>query len=391
MKLLLCILFAFLISNGYSFSEPFYSEVKGEGVRVVQKHMPKFSAKKIAMRKSISLPRKQRRKLITIGNEIINLTTKYNIKGYYLYRFVDDICSEIYSIKKKANQNQILKFLIFKELGYKTALYTSGNEVFIAYKILGFTTKTSTLKLGKPYSYIDNHFFIDEHYKKFLKYEKLFHVNYPLHKKKYKALNFSIKETPLFAKKEYNFHTKFNKVSYSFTVKGLVEYKELLQPYHFFPSIDTIMHSHGMVSKEIINKLSIIMEEFTEEEKIAFLLQFIEDNSSYHFDKKLYNCKDISFTLEFNFLQKKFDCEDVAMIFAYLYKELVKKSVLIASFELHANVLISKPKSMNIPREKIVQYKEREFVFIEPFVPLIPRNIMGKDDKYDVIYEFIVD
>lgn len=143
--------------------------------------------------------------------------------------------------------------------------------------------------------------------------------------------------------------------------------------YRDYPLSDIKIYFDAAVSKvfkeSVHEKLSPLVKDMNQEEAVSFLLDFVQNGFDYKTDEEQFNVKE-----KFNFPEETLfypfcDCDDRAVFFAYLVRELV--GIRVAAVEYPGHISTAVCFTEDIPGDYI-SWKGRKYIIADPTYINVP-------------------
>jgi hypothetical protein len=242
---------------------------------------------------------------------------------------------------RKSEQNLLLWFFLVKS-GYDVRLGYAGSDVhlFVAMKQPVFSTKY--VKVGNQTYYAVLAADYGDSIQSFYTYD----ASYPA---KLRAMDIHSAATgfnkPVSANRilAFDYKGKNIKLTVPFD-RGLIEYMETFPQSDFDLYFDT--DGSAILRKGLLLQLKKYTANMSEEEKVDFLLTFVQSAFAYKTDKEQFG-REKSFFVEESLYFPYNDCEDRAVIFSWLVRELAGLKVVGLLYPNHMStaVALSYPKA----------------------------------------------
>lgn len=180
-----------------------------------------------------------------------------------------------------------------------------------------------------------------------------------------KIFDLNIFSAPQLGEKVYNKELKFNydKEEYTLTVACN---KSLIDFYEFYPNTNLEIYFNSSVEygtgKTLLNSLVNIIKEKPEPVAVNILLRFVQTAFGYKTDRENFNREKPLFKEETIFYENS-DCEDRAVLFSYLVKELLGLEVIGLDYPGHVSTAVKF--NLDIPGDHI-NYKNDKYTICDP-------------------------
>jgi hypothetical protein len=280
---------------------------------------------------------------------------KLNDWGYF--ELVNRIAKNIN--EEKQNESFLLSWFLLLKSGYKVKIGLINKEVFLFVKCkesiydVPYITdkngeKTYLINFGERKSVNGQLFTYDGDYSN----SKLY-------------LSLQINEVPNLDQNFVNkpFQLQFNHKFYSINIslnKNIINY------YKDYPATEYEIYFNAKVSNEIqnslLNELQKIIQKMKEDEAINFLLRFVQTCFEYKTDEENFGKEKALFVEETLFYPAS-DCEDRAILFSYLVKNLLALKVIGIDYPNHIATAVY---TKNVYSGDKVSFKGEEYIICDP-------------------------
>ncbi len=258
----------------------------------------------------------------------------YELNDWALYLLAKKLSFEIY---KDENEAKLFQWFILNQLGYdiKVALKDSDIIILSKSKKLIYSTPNYTLSKHKYYA-------IDYYNKDSIGSLRTYDGNYP---DAVKSLDLELKEIPKFSKntKEKELEFRYRGQKYSLHVRYNQNLIDFMGSY---PQADYESYFNAPLSyessKSLIKALKPIIDKKSAGEAINILLYFVQHAFKYEVDQEQFGREKVMFAEE-TLYYKKSDCEDRAVLFAYLVKNLLGFDVVGLKYSDHMATAVAVP------------------------------------------------
>jgi len=284
-------------------------------------------------------------------NQLSDAKTQMNLNDWGYYQLVKKLSGKISSSKNYAN---LLSWYLLTKSGYRIRVSYAENDICLMFP-------SSNMIYGIKYFMIDNTRFYapDFQHNQIYTYEKdfpgaskIFDLNV------YSALNIGDQyaERPFklsFKGREYSFSIKYNKNSIDF-------YKD-------FPLCELKTYFDASITpkakESMLDALKPHLNGLSPSEAVDFLLNFVQNGFPYKTDPEQFNGAEKFFFPEEDFYYPYSDCDDRAVLFAYLVKELLNLKVIGVTYPGHASTAV------HFPYEEagdFIMYKNEKYMIADP-------------------------
>lgn len=175
----------------------------------------------------------------------------------------------------------------------------------------------------------------------------------------YKIFDYSVKEIPTFSKNIKTSVKKFSRfgLEYAYTVKYN---KSLVDYFEYYPYTNMDIYFSSKLTPEahssLVNSIKADVKEFSELDKVEFILQFVQYATDYKTDPEQFGREKPLFpeeSLHYPFT----DCEDRSILFAYLVKNIVGIKVVGLDYPDHIATAVNF--TQNVPGDYIIHEGKR--------------------------------
>ena len=297
---------------------------------------------------------------------IKTIQKELNLNDWGINVFVKELSKNIFLNNDDAT---LFRWFILNKLSYDVRVALSGGHTLLlqSSKQIIYATPTYTLD-SKKYYLIDN--YNKESVGRIYTYER----NYPDADKK---LDFSLKTLPNFSRDElvknlrYKYFGKEYKISYHLN-------KNLLAFMDTYPQVDYKVYFNAPLETstylELAKSLKVYLEGKKASEAINILLHFVQKAFDYESDQEQFGHEKVMFA-EQTLYYKKSDCEDRAVLFAYLVKKMLHISVVGVKYSDHMSTALYIPL-----RGDSVKVGRKKFIIADP--TYINANVGQSMQKY---------
>ncbi len=278
--------------------------------------------------------------------------TSLRLNDWGVYLLVDTIAHKLYKYDDEAN---LFDWFIFNKLGYSVKVGLQRGHVLSMFYSKKIIYSTPNFRFGKK-----RYFVLAKYGEKLSGSIYSYKQNYP---NATKAFDLTLKELPLFPPEyiaktvNFKFEGRGYSVSYKLN-KNLLDffatYPQADYATFFNAAIDPITHA------SLIESLRPHLNGKRAAEAMNLVLAFVQKAFRYETDKQQFHREKVMFAEETLFYPAS-DCEDRAILYAYLTKKLFKVPVLGVKYPNHMAT------ALYIPLEgDKVRIKNKEFVIADP-------------------------
>jgi len=284
--------------------------------------------------------------------EISRVSKVMNLNDWGVYLLVFDISNTIFSNKDDA---KLLSWFIFNKLGYAVKVGLAQKHVVLMHYSKKTIYSTPNYKFGK------NKFYVVANYGKgnvgqLYSYKQ----NYPGAEK---ALDLSMKTLPNFSSDMKSKTLSFKEFGNSYSVSFKYN-QNLIDFMGTYPQADydTFFNAplDGRTYKDIASSLKKYVDGKKMSDAMNFVLHFVQNSFEYERDDQQFGREKVMFAQETLYFNKS-DCEDRAILFSHLIKELFGIRVEGVKYKDHMATALLVP----MQGDKVVDGK-RELVLADP-------------------------
>ncbi|WP_457748546.1 hypothetical protein [Sulfurimonas sp.] len=266
----------------------------------------------------------------------IKLTCKaMNLNDWGMYLLVNTLSQSVF---KTADNAKLLSWFLFNKLGYKVKIALGVDKhIVLLHAIKGIMYATPNYMLGKQKFYV-----IAKYNKENIGNIYTYIQDYP---EATKILDFRLKTVPKFKPnmhiktvsfKEYG---KVYKVSYKYN-KNLIDFMST------YPQVDYKVFFNAPLEYETYKDIVQDIEQYTENKKASealnFVLHFVQKAFKYERDDEQFGREKVMFAEETLYYDKS-DCEDRAILYARLVKDLFGIGVVGVKYTDHMSTALHVP------------------------------------------------
>jgi hypothetical protein len=201
---------------------------------------------------------------------------------------------------------------------------------------------------------------------------------------------FSFTEKPAILRQDTiskTLHFEHRGIMYSLPVNGDRSYIAFLRSYpkldlSYLPSIPV----SDMAYVSIIPTFRNWISNMNDAEAVRFILSFTRSAFAYETDREAYHEESFAMNPEMTLLSPYSDCEDRAILFAWMVKELLGRDVVLIEFPTHVAAAVNLPETYGTP----IKYEGREYSFCEATGPQNELGIGECNERYSGISYQIV-
>jgi len=266
----------------------------------------------------------------------VSVTCKeINLNDWGVYLLVDKLAHTLFTTPDNA---KLFSWFIFNKLGYRVKVALGTNKhIVVLYAIKGkmYSTPNYTLDGKKFYA-------VAEYNKSHIGNIYTYKENYP---QATKALDFELKSLPVLEK---NMHTKtlsFKEYGKLYTATYRYN-KNLLDFMKSYPQVDYKVFFNAPLEYETYKDIAMDIKKYTDNKKASealnFVLRFVQKAFQYERDDEQFGREKVMFAEETLYYDKS-DCEDRAVLYARLVKDLFGISVVGVKYKDHMSTALHVP------------------------------------------------
>jgi hypothetical protein len=284
--------------------------------------------------------------------EIKKVSKEMNLNDWGVYLLVLDVSKRIHSNHDNSN---LLSWFIFNKLGYAVKVGLAKRHIVLMH----YSKKT--IYATPNYNFSNKKFYVVSNYSKgsvgrLYSYKQ----NYP---GATKPLDLSLKTLP-------NFMSKMKKKTLSFkdygkTYKVSFEYNQnLIDFMATYPQADYETYFNAPIDSRTYESIANDIKKYVDGKKAGdamnFVLHFVQKSFKYERDNQQFGREKVMFASETLYFDKS-DCEDRAVLFSYLVKELFGVGVVGVKYKDHMATALYVPMSGDS-----VKAGQRKLVIADP-------------------------
>lgn len=285
-------------------------------------------------------------------SEISLVTKEMNLNDWGIYLLVNKLSSKVYTNEDEA---KLLSWFLFNKLGYAVKVGLSGKHIVLMHYSKKIIYSTPN------YTFANKKFYVIANYAKgnvgrLYSYEQ----DYP---EANKALDLSLRSLPNFTQnvktKTLNFEQFKKKYELEFEYnKNLIDFMAT------YPQADYATYFNAPVENETYKSLAKGLKQYVDSKHISdamnFVLHFVQNAFIYERDDEQFGREKVMFAEETLYYDKS-DCEDRAVLYAYLVKELFGISVIGVKYKDHMATALYVPMEGDAIKEN-----GKKFVIADP-------------------------
>ncbi len=284
--------------------------------------------------------------------DIKDISKKLNLNDWAIYLLIDALSQKAYTNRDEA---KLFTWFMLNKLGYEVKIGLGAKHVVLMHYSEKIIYDTPRYKFG------DKLFYVISNYAKGIS-EKVYTYkqSYP---KAEKALDMSLKVLPKFdedLKSKTLLFTQYGKeysVSFNYD-KNLIDFMAS------YPQADYETYFNAPMQEQTYKSIAKDLKRYIDGKHssvaINFVLNFVQKAFVYEVDQEQFGREKVMFAEE-TLYYKKSDCEDRAILFSYLVKELFGISVIGVKYSDHMTTALYIPM-----KGDSVQANRRRFVIADP-------------------------
>jgi len=250
--------------------------------------------------------------------------TTYQLNGWSMYQVVQNLSQQLYT---KRYEQKLFSWFLLNKLAYKVKIAYTKRDVILLSATDGQIYSTPYITMNSRRYYALDYYNRGE-IGSIYTYKK----DFPAAKK---VIDFSLKQLPLLPYRALQREIVFQEYDMKMTVRlnqNLLEYMK------GYPQVDYKIYFDAMqehdVEKAVIERLSPLLEGKSEKEALDILLHFVQKSFAYQTDDEQFGHEKVMFAME-TFFYPYSDCDDRAVLFAYLSERLLGVKVVGLKFSDH--------------------------------------------------------
>ncbi len=268
--------------------------------------------------------------------EIRRVSRVMNLNDWGTYLLVLEISNNVYSNQDNSN---LLSWFIFNKLGYAVKVGLAKRHIVLMHYSKKIIYSTPN------YKFSDKKFYVVSNYSKgsvgrLYSYKQ----NYPGADK---ALDLSLKTLPKFSSNMKNKTLSFNEYGKTYSVS--YEYNQnLIDFMATYPQADYETYFNAPLDSRTYKSIASDIKKYVDGKKAGdamnFVLHFVQKSFKYERDNQQFGREKVMFATETLYFDKS-DCEDRAVLFSYLIKELFNIGVVGVKYKDHMATALYIPMS----------------------------------------------
>lgn len=290
----------------------------------------------------------------TTISELRTISQSLKLNDWAKYLLVMQVSQRIYADE---NEAKLFGWFLLLKLGYDARIAYQTHRIVLLLPVKGELYNTAYYDLSSKRYYA-----IDFYAKGRIGPVKSYESSY---KGAQKAVDFEIKELPLFSQEKISKRLLF-RINNKNQEVNLTYSKYLL---HFFQSYPQVSYSNYFSSPESLFLQKSMREAFeplllgkSQSEALDIILNFVQHAFKYRVDREQFDKEKVMFPSETIFYPYS-DCEDRAILFAYMVKNLLGMEVLGIKYPNHMATAVRIDERVE---GEYVSYKNRAYIIADP-------------------------
>jgi len=287
-------------------------------------------------------------------NQLQSVRDGMNLNDWGYYLLVSQAASKI---SESTNSSRLLSWFLMTKSGYKFRVAYNGGQIYLLFP-------AANTIYGIKYFIFDKvrYYAPDFPGEKILTYETDFpDATRIMDLNVYKALNIG-NETA-----ERAFHLPYNNRTYDFNISYNLNAVEFFKD---FPLCELKVYFDAAVTpstkESILNTLRPLLEQRSETDAVNFLLNFVQNGFPYKTDQDQFNGMEKFFFPEENFYYPYSDCDDRAIFFSYLVRELLGLKVIAVAYPGHIATAVHF--NSDVPGDYVIWHDEKYTIADPTFI-----------------------
>ena len=284
-------------------------------------------------------------------NQLLTLKNSMNLNDWGYYLLVNQVAGKI---STSTNTSRLLAWYLMTKSAYKMRVAYAENNIYLLFP-------AANIIYGIKYFIFDNvrYYAPDYPYDKIVTYEKDFpDANTIMDLNVRKALNIGDKMA------ERPFRINYNDKDYNLTIAYNLNAVEF---YKDFPLCELKVYFDAAINpatkESLLHALKPLIENRSEADAVGFLLNFVQNGFNYKVDPEQFNGMEKFFFPEEDFHYPFSDCDDRAVLFAWLVRELTGLKVVGVVYPGHVATAVCF--NTDVPGDYVTWDKEK-YVIADP-------------------------
>jgi len=289
-----------------------------------------------------------------------------NLNDWAVYLLVNKLSEQLFT---KRDTRNLFSWFIFNKLGYAVKVGIANRHIVLMHYSKKIIYATPNYKFGKKKYYV-----VANYAKGSVGNLYSYEHNYP---DAIKPLNLELKTLPKFPNAIRTKVLRFTQLGKKYSVEYNYN-QNLLDFMATYPQADYETYFNSPLDKQTYETLAHSLKKYVDGKQassgINFVLNFVQNAFQYEVDQTQFGREKVMFAQETLYFNRS-DCEDRAILFAYLVKKIFKVAVVGVKYSDHMAT------ALYIPiKGDSVKIKSRKFIVADP--TYINANIGQSMPKY---------
>ncbi len=285
-------------------------------------------------------------------SDIKNITQDLALNDWGKYLLIKKISENIFESR---NDSRLLSWFIFNKLGYSLRVGLANKQVIVMYNSEKVIYDTPSYRINNKKFYV-----LSNYAKGRIGRLYTYEHDYP---KSNKSLDLSLGTLPKLGQDLKMKHLVFKLDSIKYTIAYRYN-QNIINFMATYPQADYETYFNGAMDtqsyNDIANGLRKYINNKTSSEAINFVLHFVQLAFKYEVDRKQFGREKVMFAQETLYYENS-DCEDRAILFAYLVKKLFKIGIVGVKYKDHMATALSIPM-----KGDSVRANSRKYIIADP-------------------------
>lgn len=285
-------------------------------------------------------------------DDIKSVSKDLGLNDWGIYLLVQNISKKAFT---NSDDKKLFSWFIFNKLGYAVKIGLSNKHIVLMH----YSKKT--IYSTPSYSFLNKKYYVISHYaKRNIRSLYSYKQDYP---DATKAMDLSLDKLPNFVKDMQNKTLKFKEFGNSYAVSFKYN-KNIIDFMATYPQADYETFFNAPIEKETYKDIASDLKKYIDGKRasdaINFVLHFVQNSFIYETDQQQFAREKVMFAQETLFYNKS-DCEDRAVLFSYLMKELFSIGVIGVKYKDHMAT------ALNIPMQgDAIKAGSKRFIIADP-------------------------
>jgi len=266
--------------------------------------------------------------------EIRETKKHFSLNDWGVYLLIDKLSKKYYTGLDEA---KLLTWFLFSKLGYDVKIGLSSKHIVLMFYSEKNIYNTPYYKFGVKKFYV-----LNEYAKKTKGRVYTYKRTYP---NATKAFNLELQTLPILAKNIKKKTLSFRENGETFRCSFRYN-QNLINFMKTYPQADYATYFNTQLENETYNDIAQDLKKFIDGKKMSvalnFVLHFVQKSFQYQVDEKQFGREKVMFSQETLYYDKS-DCEDRAILFAYLVKKLFHIRVVGVKYKDHMTTALYVP------------------------------------------------